>query len=200
MWEIQWSKAILYTVAIKDENDQINPQIVRREKVDWKTVLTPVKWLQGYFEKVELSTYHSDALDKDVENINIYLWDKDWEYRLSTAWTTVWRSLLNTLAWEKELGELTIKVYGKEKDGKIRARVSLYNNWQMTNWKLSVEEQKKLIEPITKKDWTFVSNDYSELDNTLKWFIEEINKKASKVKDPEKFMEEKLSEEELLPF
>lgn len=179
MWEITTKEtAQLYTIQIKDEQDQIAPQICRREKINWKTVLTPIKWLKGKFSRVETSTYHSDVLNKDMENINLYLYDDEWEYKLSTWRTNLARSLLNSLAGEKELGELTISVYAKEKDWKLRPRISVYNDWQKTNWKMTVEAQKVLIEAITKKDWTFVSNDYTELDKVLKNEIEEINKKT----------------------
>jgi hypothetical protein len=36
-------KSQLYTIAIKDENDKINPILNRREKIDGKVILTPVK-------------------------------------------------------------------------------------------------------------------------------------------------------------
>lgn len=203
MWEITNEASVkLYTIAIKDENDQTNPVIQRREKLDWKVVLTPVKWLIGKFKRVELSTYHSDKLNEDKENINVYLWDKDGEYKLSTAWTSIGRNILNSLAGEKGLGELTIKVYAKAGiDGKMRPRVSIYNDWQMTSWKLSVEEQKALVEPITKKDGSFVSNDYTALDEKLTGFIEEINKKAKFVqeKEAEKILEEATKDKDL-PF
>lgn len=187
MWEItNESKVQLYTIQIKNDKDQIDPVICRREKIDGKVILTPIKWLLGKFDRVELSTYHSDVMDKDVENINIYLWDKDGEYKLSTAWTSLGRSLLNSLAWEKELWELKISVYSKGwNDGKIRPRISIYNEWQMTNWLLSVDEQKSLIEPITKKDGSFVSNDYTALDEKLKCEIENINNKKKYVKESE---------------
>ena len=194
-------KSQLYTIAIKDENDKINPILNRREKIDGKVILTPVKWLKGKFGRVELSTYHSESLWEDKENINIYLWDNDWEYKLSTAWTGIGRNLLNSLAWADKLWELTISVYGKaDAQGKMRPRVSVYNNWQMTNWKLSVDEQKALTDKITKKDWTFVSNDYSELDNKLRSFIEDINKKAEFVKseDVEKLIAD--AQDEDIPF
>lgn len=179
MWEITAKDtATLYTIQIKDEQDQISPQINRREKIDGKIVLTPIKWLKGKFSRVELSTYHSDVLNKDMENINLYLYDDEWEYKLSTWRTNLARSMLNSLAWEKELWELTISVYAKESQGKMRPRISVYNDWQITNWKLQIEAQKLLIEAITKKDWSFVSNDYTELDKALKNEIIEINKKA----------------------
>jgi len=195
MGEIQNQEAAkLYTIQIKDEEDKTNPVICRREKIDGKVVLTPVKWLQWKFSRVELSTYHSDTLDKDMENINIYLWDNEWEYKLSTAWTWIGRNLLNSLAWEKQLWELTIKVYAKESNWKMYARVSVYNDGQMTAWKLSIDAQKLLTETITKKDWTFVSNDYDALDNTLKNEIEEINKKVKYQKEAQKPRIEELED------
>lgn len=198
MWEILTENtAKLYTIQIKDEKDQIAPQICRREKQDWKVILTPIKWLKWKFSRVEVSTYHSDSLDKDMENVNLYLYDNEWEYKLSTWRTNLCRSLLNSLAGEKELWELTISVYAKESNWKMRPRISIYNDWQMTNWKMTVEAQKLLVEAITKKDWTFVSNDYTELDKVLKNEIEEINKKAKYKKEEVK---EPTQEDPDLPF
>jgi hypothetical protein len=125
--------------------------------------------LQGKFKKLELSNYYSEVLDKELENINLYLSDDDGEYKLSTSWTTLGRTLINTLAGEEKLGELTIQVYAKEDaNRKTRPRIAIYNNNEKTNWKLSIDEQKALVEPITKKDGTFVSNDYTALDEKLK--------------------------------
>lgn len=197
MGEIVKENVRLYTIQIKDENDKINPTICRREKVDNKVVLTPINWIQGKFKKLELSTYYSEVLDKNLENINLYLSDDDWEYKLSTSRTSIGRTLINTLAWEKKLGELTIKVYAKEDaNRKVRPRIAIYNDWEKTNWKLSIEEQKALVEPITKKDWTFVSNDYSMLDEKLKSFVDTINNKTEK---KEVWITESWPEEDL-PF
>ena len=205
MWEIETKQFKLYTIQIKDDDDKVAPQMMRRELKDKQVVLTPVKWLQAKFNKVELSTYYSEKLQKDVANIKLRLFDDEWEYCLSTAFTHLWRSLLNSLAWENHLWQLTIKIYGKVDDKNIvRPRISVYNDWQMTNWKLSIEEQKKYIEPIKNKKWETISNDYSELDEKLIWFIDEINAKAKykTVADAEKMIDEAIHApvEDDLPF
>lgn len=181
MWIITRSNAQLFTIQIKDDKWGIMPQICQREKVDWQVKLTPISGLEAFFDRVEISTYHSDVLDKDLENINLYLWDDEWEYKLSTAWTALGRNILNALANEESLGKLTITVSATEKWGKTYPNIWIKNNGNKTSWKLSWDEQKVLVDVITNKKGEFVSSDYTALNEKLASFVPEINKKSTKL-------------------
>lgn len=205
MWEITKTNSVLYTIQVKDSSGNTAPKICRREKIDGKTVLTPVDWLKWWFEKIELSTYHSDELNKDLENINLYLFDEDGDYKLSTAWTALWRNMINSLAGEKTLGELTIQVWSTQKNWQTYANIYIRNNGELTNWKLQWDDQKKLIDQIKNKKWEVTGNDYSELEEKMKSFIPEINKKSEKLRPDvatKKFEEATKEDEETpeLPF
>lgn len=181
MGEIIRENVNLYTIQIKDANGGISPQICKREKIDGKVVLTPVNGIEWNFDRIELSTYHSETLDKDLENINIYLFDDDGNYKISTAWTGLGRNIINALAGEKSIGKLTITVSATEKWGKTYPNIWIKNNGNKTSWLLSWDEQKALIDTITNKKWEFVSSDYSALQEKLTSLVPEINKKADKV-------------------
>ena len=201
MGEVQKRNYKLYTIQIKDANDQTAPQIVRREKVDGKTILFPIDGLEWNFDRIELSTYHSDAMDKDVENINVFLRDEDGEYKLSTAWTKLGINLINSLAGEEKIWKLNFSVSAKmAKDGKTYANIRVRNEWQLTNWKLNIYEQKALTDKIEKKNGEFVSNDYSALIEKLKSFIPEINTKSTKPHTIENLSIEDEESIEDLPF
>ena len=165
-WDVKF-----YQISLKD-----TISIMRNEKQWDEYVKTPVNWIEGMFTKIETGSYK--WLDgEDVPLIKIYLKDNDGEYLLSTAWTSVGRSIVNSLAGEEKLWKLTISVYGSPKDGKTRPSVSVRNNWEKTKWKYTIEEQKKHIEEIKDKKGTIIKRDYESLNNLLLDEFEAINKK-----------------------
>lgn len=160
-----------YKILLKD---QIS--IVRNEKVWDEYVTTPVGGLEWHFVKIESGSYKGRE-GEDVELVKITLKDADGEYMLSSAWTSVARSIVNSLAWEEKLGKIKISVYGSVKNGKTRPSVSVKNNGNQTKWMYSIDEQKAYIEEITDKKGVVIKRDYDELNRILKNEFEQINKK-----------------------
>lgn len=108
-----------------------------------------------------------------IDNIKDY-------YQLDIAINSLSRGLINSILW-------TMDNYVKRgiNQGEINMDLSLYINkdwykqiwikinWDRATWRYSVEEQKKHIETIVKKNWT-KENDYYEYDNLLREWIDEI--------------------------
>jgi hypothetical protein len=53
--------------------------------------------------------------------------------------------------------------------------MGLYINWERGSWRMSYDEQKKLIEDIKNSKWEIMQRDFSGLDEVLKKWVEEIS-------------------------
>lgn len=142
------------------------------------------KWnvLTGELEKIELSSYEYEWQKRDTVKITIA--DVTEKYVISTAFTTIAKSLLNSLASAETFWQLELKLYVNKKGYNS---IYVANDNTRLEWKYTIEELNSKVDKIQKKNGEVVM-DYSELDefykNTVVKQIQETIEK-SKIKQEE---------------
>ena len=148
------------------------------------------------FSKVEWDFVSCSFSDNEYEGkvtrkMELILRDGDEDYYIQSSLSATCRSILNTLAsCEDGVGRVSISVY--EKEWKKRAFVTV--DWEKVGWKLSIEEQNKLIKEV----WVVQGKkvvDLTELEQTLEGLVTKLVAKKS-------FVDELVAETEdqSLPF
>lgn len=130
----------------------------RFKKVEWQfgsITFGSFKWTDEFGKDRETEKYTIILINEDDEEIHV-----------SSTWTSLGRSILNSLCGvpNGELGKVSISLY-MSKNGYPSAWVT--NNGKPTNWALSIDEQKELIDSETLKDGT-VKKYYTKLEERLK--------------------------------
>jgi len=145
------------------------------------------------FIKIEEWKYKPEEWE-ERELVKIHLWDdKIWEIVISTAWTSVARAIVNSLAWCKEIWMLELGLYSKVgKDWKEYPNVWVKNNKERPDWFVALDKQDQYIDITEFKGKKM--RDYIKLEQLLKDQYENINKKS-------KYVPKEIKEEEQpLPF
>lgn len=138
-----------------------------RKGNDEETQYTFVEW---DFEKIEFKTIEFEDGSGKMQSRRVFdLFLKDWDerYVISTWFTVLSRTLLNTLlsATEWELGKLSISLY---KNKKGYNAVYVKNNGKTLDRKYSIDELKAKTKPIIDPDTNEVlKNKYDELETFL---------------------------------
>jgi len=129
-----------------------------------KDTRTTISTIEGKPTKIELGSYTFE--NKEVKTLKISLNkvinEKNVLFIISTSFTQSARAIINALLGCKEpLEHVNITVY-KNAAGYTSVKMSI--NKKKSEWKYSIDEQRKHIETIKNKKGEFVSNDYSDLD------------------------------------
>lgn len=164
------------------------PSFYKREKVwdEWK--LTENLWtlVEWKFKKIQTKQVW------EWEIVEIILEDENGEYVVSGSWTQIMRNIVNSLAGtilEFKLEKIGIGLYEKQgKDWKMYPRVWVKNNDTQTAWRISLDEQNTMKTETEYKGKKLV--DWSKLENTLKWYFDEINGDVKPVVTDKHFWEE----------
>lgn len=158
-------------------------------KIQWLKKEVEKHFFEVWWEKVEESTFEGKLIKISPseyeyegimrQTIKLLFIDESHEYyQLDIAFNNLSRWLINSLLW-------FIKKQSKKAKGIILLELSLYINkenykqmgikinWERAEWFFSIEEQKNMIETITKKNGT-KENDYFEYDEKLKSLIPDI--------------------------
>lgn len=205
MWLNEWKKFKMLRVLIKTDDvnvytpnwelikNPVWPLLVLSEK-EWDDYKNTVyKSFDGKFKELKEYSYESKKDWKTYTGINLVMEDNGEEYQLSIWWNAISRSLVNSLAWTTEpLTTLRISVYGKVSGDKTFPCISIYNNWQPTKWKYSIDEQKTMIELVTTSKWSF--NDYGKYEDALKTHIEAINNNIKSIESEINFWDESVED------
>jgi len=129
--------------------------------------------------KISPSEYEYEWLMRQTIKF-LFIDDVHEYFQLDISYNWLSRWLLNTLLWYVDW----MKKFW-QKNWNINLEMSLYLNkewykqmwvkinWERWDWRYSIEEQKKMIETIVKKNWS-KENDYFEYDEKLKSCIPEI--------------------------
>jgi hypothetical protein len=171
--KIKWLK--------KEEKEHyftVNDEIINENVFEWLLI-----W-------AEKSSYEYEGKKKDTVKL---LFQDDELYQLDIAYNSLWRSILNSLAWLETINNIELSLYINKWWYKS---IWIKNNWVRTQWKYSIEEQQKLVWKLEKKDWS-VEYDYYDFNQKLMWEIEWIN---NKVKNNKIEPKEDDTVEDDLPF
>lgn len=125
---------------------------------------TTIQTIEGKPNRIELGSYTYE--NKEIKTFKLYLHkvinEKNILFIISSSFTQAARAIMNALlGCSKPLEHVNITLY---KNGGGYTSVKMSINKKKSEWKYSVDEQRKHIETIKNKKGEFVSNDYSELD------------------------------------
>ncbi len=139
--------------------------------VDWR-------FLWCTFSTIEFQ----DDRGKDQERrvMEILIRDKETgdDVYLQTGWTMLARSLINSLCSLKELWFLELSLYTNKKG---YASVYTKNDETPLEWKLTIEEQQKLINSVVINKQKV--NDYSELEDKLETMMGKVKMSYTPVEE-----------------
>lgn len=156
-------------------------------------------FIEGFISKIERDEYEYEG--KKIPLVKIIIEDGKEEIVFSVSFNQISRSILNSLANQKELGKINIKVYSYIKNDRLTKGATVTNNWEKCNWALSVDEQKALSELIIDKKGEVIKVDRDALDEKLMQLVKNV--KFSGHKDVFDLMtESKMSDDDNLdlPF
>ena len=135
----------------------------------------------GRLTKIQASSYEFEGKEKDTIKM-LFVDDTAENYQMDISFSSISRGLLNSILGyiddKKKAGatkwklDLELSLYMNKENYK---QLGVYINSERGKWRLSYDEQKKLIETITNSKWEFVSNDFSALNDFLKVWIQEIS-------------------------
>lgn len=136
--------------------------------------LEDINQVEGKFHKAVIRKYQPRA-NEDAYELKLTLIDslEGEAYVIGIPFNTVGRSIINRLlGLPKPIGTIKISVWNDRNSNYSKAAVS--HNGEKTNWKFSLNEQKKFITetPVKEKGKTVIKKDYYELDMML---IKEVN-------------------------
>lgn len=147
-------------------------------------IYKPKDWEMQTFSKVEGDFVSCSFFDNEYEwevtrKMELILRDGEEDYYIQSSLSSTCRSILNTLAsCEDGVGRVAISVY--EKEWKKRAFVTV--DGEKIGWKLSIEEQNKLIKEV----WVVKGKkvvDLSDLEAKLESMCTRLVAKKSFVDD-----------------
>lgn len=174
-------------------------QIGKKEWDERKNELYDV--VSWEFIKIEQWSYKPEEWE-ERELVKITLRDDEiWEIVISTAWTSVARNIVNSLAWCNELWMIEMWLYSKQgKNWKWYPNIWIKNNKERPDWFIPLEKQDEYIIK-TEFQWKTL-RDYTKLEDILKKQYENINKKSKYVSNEEKKEKKENTEDENsdLPF
>ncbi len=165
----------LYFIDIKVPKNE-NWYFSLKKAWDWEHE-EKIYWIEWYFKWIK--TKEVEIEGKKKTEVQIWLEDRNEEWKeemyvLRWLFTFPLRSLLNKLLNV----ELWIKITIWISTFKENHYITVYNqfeNWQKVDWKLSWEEQKKMITEVELPSWEIIK-DYTNLNN---YFIEHLPKFTS---------------------
>lgn len=136
------------------------------------------KRVEGTFKMVSLKEKEYEG--KKTEYVDLCLDDGDEQYVISTSWSSLGRSLVNSLYGDikagKKLTKVSVSIWNTtNKAGKPVSYLTVWNNGEKCEWAYGFEEQKEMTEIVTNKKGEFVSADHSEYIERLRSHIESIN-------------------------
>lgn len=164
-----------FNLMLQDENKIADPHFKYKNKDTGE--VKQVRKLQGNIVSIIFKDRERELNGKTKisRNISITLQDKDKPenfYIIRWDFTSVMRNILNALASQERLGFVSLSLYINKW---WYASVWVYGQSDMMSWKLSLDEQKKLmrdvIDPETKEK---LKTDYSKLDAELEKIISSI--------------------------
>jgi hypothetical protein len=180
-----------------------------KKQSSWDVSYLKIKGLKRDEEK-HFFEVNGDEIDENVfEGMLVWIekWSYEYEwvtrntikftfqddklYQLDIAFNSIGRNIINSLAWCTKIWLIELSLYMNKWWYKS---IWIKNNGERAEWKLSVDEQQKLITKTKKKDWT-TEVEYFDLNERLAWEIERINKLVEW-----NMKEEKEEEDEDLPF
>ena len=139
--------------GLKKWEDKVYFEVTKGEE---KIEATFIEW---NVVSIEPSSYEYEWTVRNTYKLTLE--DADWKYTLDTAYTGVWRAILNCLWSAEKLGKVKISVYINKKGFKS---VYVENNWESLKWSVSIDEQKTMIEEIKNKKWEVIQRDYAQLE------------------------------------
>jgi len=156
-------------------NDLIMAWFTQTEgKGESRRVVDQFDFIEGYIVKLEPIEFKYDLRGKEKtgRKFKIYFYDKGEKrmYEVTFGYTTLWRSIINSLYGAKEPFKkirIEVYVYNDFPGGKVYNGGPPYNKDNELRWGVSWEGQKKYIRSFINKDGD-PENDYSELDERLK--------------------------------
>lgn len=162
---------------------------------------TTINSIDGNVIKIELDKYTYES--RDIKTIKIYInkiiKDRNILFILSSSYTQVARSIINSLLnFNEELKKILIGLYVNPKTGYTSVKV-LFNG-KKPEWLYSVDEQKKYIETVSNKKGEFIKNDYSDLDELFETKLREHLPILFPNQDHIKFIEEPDTSESAAEF
>lgn len=147
-------------------------------ELEWEKIKDST--FEGRLLKISPSEYEYEWIIRQTIKM-LFIDDMHENYQLDISYNWLSRWLINTLLWYvdnmKNLWynnwkmQLELSLYLNKENYK---QMWIKINGERWNWRYDIETQRKMIETITKKNWS-KENDYFEYDEKLKSCIQEIS-------------------------